>query len=230
MLDREIALSLLIVVALVGSALGYLAFLAADRLSKPFFGAKETTQGPHNCRLAEALTAAFIGAGIVTLLTLTFGPSDSAILAAGFAITLLTLSLIDLKHFVLPDALTLPLLWAGLLANIWGYFAPLQDAVIGAVLGYMSLWVIYWSFKLLRGKEGLGYGDFKLNAAIGAWLGWQALPAVVLIAAISGLCAGLLLMAAKRMRSEQPLPFGPFLAAAGFIELSAQGALGRWLF
>ena len=174
----------------------------------------------------KRLNAAFIGAGIVTLLTLTFGPSDRAILAAGFAITLLTLSLIDLKHFVLPDALTLPLLWTGLLANMWGYFATLQDAVIGAALGYMSLWIIYWLFKLLRGKEGLGYGDFKLNAAIGAWLGWQALPAVIFIAAIGGLCVGLFLMAAKRMRSEQPLPFGPFLAAAGFIELSTQSALG----
>ena len=230
MLDFEITLSLLATAALAGSGLGYLAVLAADRLSKPLCEHEEPVQRPSTCRVTEAFGAALIGAGIVTLLTLTFGPSNRAILAAGFGITLLTLSLIDLKHLVLPDALTLPLLWTGLLANMWSYFATLQDAVIGAALGYISLWIIYWLFKLLHGKEGLGYGDFKLNAAIGAWLGWQALPAVIFIAAIGGLCVGLFLMAARRMRSEQPLPFGPFLAAAGFIELSTQSALGRWLF
>ena len=176
------------------------------------------------------MNAAFIGAGIVTLLTLTFGPSDSA-----------TLQLIR-YHVVNPVADRFKTLCPARRTNAatalgWivskylGLFRPsLQDAVIGAVLGYMSLWVTYWPFKLLRGKEGLGYGDFKLNAAIGAWL-LAGTARSGFIAAISGLCAGLLLMAAKRMRSEQPLPFfGPSLAAAGFIELSAQGALGRWLF
>ena len=217
MLDFEITLSLLATAALAGSGLGYLAVLAADRLSEPFRN-RRTCPTAYTCRVTEAF-AALIGAGIVTLLTLTFGPSNRAILAAGFGITLLTLSLIDLKHLVLPDALTLPLLWTGLLANMWRYFATLQDAVIGAALGYISLWIIYWLFKLLHGKEGLGYGDFKLNAAICAWLGWQGLPAVIFLAAIGGLCVGLFLMAARRMRSEQPLPFGPFLAAAGFVEL-----------
>ena len=94
----------------------------------------------------------------------------------------------------------------------------------------MSLWVIYWLFKLLRGKDGLGYGDFKLTAAIGAWLGWQALPTVIFIAAITGLCAGLILMLAKRMNAKQPLPFGPFLASAGFINLSINDPVWRWLF
>ena len=230
MLDFEITLSLLTIAALAGSGLGYLAVLAADRISEPLWEPEEPTRPRDTYHLAETLGALFIGAGIVILLILTLGLTNKTIFATVFGITLLALSLIDLRHFVLPDILTLPLLWAGLLINIWGYFATLQDAVLGAVLGYLSLWSIYWLFKLLRGKDGLGYGDFKLTAAIGAWLGWQALPTVIFIAAITGLCAGLILMLAKRMNAEQPLPFGPFLASAGFITLSINDPVWRWLF
>jgi leader peptidase (prepilin peptidase)/N-methyltransferase len=229
MLDWQTTLSLLTIAALAGSGLGYLAVLAADRLSEPLDKPDELPQGHDTDRFAEAVGAMLIGAGIVILFILTLGLSDKAVLATAFAITLLTLSLIDLRHFVLPDALTLPLLWTGLLINVWGYFAALQDAVIGAVVGYMSLWSIYWLFKLLRGKEGLGYGDFKLTAAIGAWLGWQALPTVVFSAAIGGLCVGLFLMVTKRMPAEQPLPFGPFLAGAGFIALTTDYTFWGWL-
>ena len=206
MLDWQTTPSLLTIAALAGSGLGYLAVLAADRLSEPLDKPDELPQRHDTDGFAEAVGAMLIGASIVVLFILTLGLSDKAVLATAFAITLLILSLIDLRHFVLPDALTLPLLWTGLLINVWGYFAVLQDAVIGAVLGYLSLWSIYWLFKLLRGKEGLGYGDFKLTAAVGAWLGWQALPAVVFIAAIGGLCVGLFLMVTKRMQAEQPLP------------------------
>ncbi len=139
------------VAVLAGSGLGYLAVLAADRLSEPLWEPEEPTRDTYH--LAETLSAMFIGAGIVILLILTLGLTSKAIFATVFGIALLALSLIDLRNFVLPDILTLPLLWAGLLTNCWGYFAALQDAVIGAVLGYMSLWSIYWLFKLLRGKE-----------------------------------------------------------------------------
>ena len=229
MLDWQTTPSLLTIAALAGSGLGYLAVLAADRLSEPLDKPDELPQRHDTNGVAEAVGAMLIGAGIVVLFILTLGLSDKAVLATAFAITLLILSLIDLRHFVLPDALTLPLLWTGLLINVWGYFAVLQDAVIGAVLGYLSLWSIYWLFKLLRGKEGLGYGDFKLTAAVGAWLGWQALPAVVFIAAIGGLCVGLFLMVTKRMQAEQPLPFGPFLAGAGFIALTTDYTFWGWL-
>lgn len=230
MLDVEITASLLTIAALTGSGLGYLAVLAADRLSAPLYEPEEPAHLSATYRSTETLGAMLIGAGIVIGLVLTLGLTDKAILATVFGITLLTLSLIDLRHFVLPDALTLPLLWIGLLSNSWGYFATLQDAVMGAVLGYLSLWSIYWLFKMLRGKEGLGYGDFKLTAAIGAWLGWQALPAVIFIAAISGLCAGLFLVVGRRMDAAHPLPFGPFLASAGFIALSTNNALWEILF
>ena len=230
MLVTEITPSLLTMALFVGSGLGFSTLLAADRLTEALYKSEVLAQPQKSRRFVETLGVMLIGAGIASLLLLTFGLTNKALLGTAFGITLLTLSLIDLRHFVLPDALTLPMLWAGLLINIWGYFATLQDAVLGAVLGYLSLWSIYWLFKLLRGKDGLGYGDFKLTAAIGAWLGWQALPTVIFIAAITGLCAGLILMLAKRMDAEQPLPFGPFLASAGFITLSINDTVWRWLF
>jgi Flp pilus assembly protein protease CpaA len=119
----------------------------------------------------------------------------------------------------LPDDITLPLLWAGLLVNIWGVFAPLQEAVIGAAAGYLSLWTVYWVFKLVTGKEGMGYGDFKLLAAIGAWIGWQALPLVILLSSLAGAVIGIGLIAAARMGRSVPMPFGPYLVIAGVIAL-----------
>src|SRR6185295_11705253 len=114
---------------------------------------------------------------------------------------------------------TLPLLWAGLIVNIGGVFAPLRDAVIGAVAGYLSLWAIYWLFKLIRGKEGMGYGDFKLLGALGAWLGWQVLPVIVLLSSVVGAVIGITLIGFKGGDKQLPLAFGPYLAIAGAIAL-----------
>ncbi len=127
--------------------------------------------------------------------------------------------MIDIDTQLLPDNITLPLLWAGLVANIWGTFVPLSDAVIGAVAGYLSLWTIYWLFKLIRGKEGMGYGDFKLLAALGAWLGWQLLPVIVLLSSVVGAAIGIALIVFKGRDHSIPLAFGPYLAIAGAIAL-----------
>ncbi|SBT07074.1 Type 4 prepilin-like proteins leader peptide-processing enzyme (Includes: Leader peptidase; N-methyltransferase) [Candidatus Accumulibacter aalborgensis] len=132
---------------------------------------------------------------------------------------LIALTFIDFDTLLLPDAITLPLLWAGLLFNLLGTFADLQSAVIGAASGYLSLWSVYWAFKLTTGKEGMGYGDFKLLAALGAWLGWQMLPLTILLSSLLGAVVGLtLIVVAKRGRSV-PIPFGPYLAAAGMLAL-----------
>ena len=133
--------------------------------------------------------------------------------------TLVALTFIDFDTQLLPDSLTLPLLWAGLVVNLFGLFVPLADAVIGAVAGYLALWLVYWLFRLIRGKEGMGYGDFKLLAAIGAWLGWQMLPLVVLVSSVVGAAIGITLMVFKRRDHNIPLAFGPYLAIAGVIAL-----------
>ncbi|MGH7490366.1 MAG: prepilin peptidase, partial [bacterium] len=132
---------------------------------------------------------------------------------------LLPLTAIDLEHQLLPDKLTLPLLWLGLLFNIGHGFTDIQSAVIGALAGYLSLWCVFHGFRLLTGKEGMGYGDFKLFAALGAWLGWQMLPAIILLAAVTGAVVGITLILSRRLRQGVPIPFGPFLAAAGWIAL-----------
>jgi leader peptidase (prepilin peptidase)/N-methyltransferase len=170
-----------------------------------------------------------IGALGLAALTLVFDQSVQLALAATFSFAVLTLALIDARIYMLPDLITLPLLWLGLLVNTLGFFAAIADAVLGAVAGYLSLWVIYWLFKLLRDKEGLGYGDFKLTAAIGAWLGWQALPSVVLVAALTALCAATVLVLAGRMKVEQPMPFGPFLAFAGFLTICLGQRFTQWM-
>lgn len=134
--------------------------------------------------------------------------------------TLLALAVIDLDTTLLPDDLTYPLLWVGLLAALLGV-APvtLADAVVGAMAGYLSLWSLYWVFKLLTGKEGMGYGDFKLLAALGAWLGWQYLPLVILLSSVVGLVFALTMMATGAVKRGQGIPFGPYLAIAGWIAL-----------
>ena len=152
---------------------------------------------------------------------LEFGPSATALAAFGLCAALLAMSAIDIDTHLLPDSLTLPLLWAGLIVNFGGLFASLHDAVAGAIAGYLVLWIVHWLFKLVRGVEGMGYGDFKLLAALGAWLGWAALPQIVLIAAVAGAIVGLAATWRGRMRFEEPLPFGPFLAAGGAITLFA---------
>lgn len=148
-----------------------------------------------------------------------YGPTLAALGAAVFGWALLALAVIDLDTQLLPDDITLPLLWTGLLINFSGAFAPLRTAVIGAVAGYLSLWLIYWAFKLATGKEGMGHGDFKLLAAIGAWLGWQKLPLVILLSSVVGAAVGIALIVFARHGREKPIPFGPYLAAAGLIAL-----------
>lgn len=132
---------------------------------------------------------------------------------------LIALTFIDLDHQLLPDSITLPLLWMGLLINIQGIFTSLESAVIGAAAGYLVLWSVYWLFKLLTGKEGMGYGDFKLLAAIGAWGGFQILPLVILLSSVVGVVLAFALIAFRRHQAQNPLPFGPYLAIAGWIAM-----------
>ena len=148
-----------------------------------------------------------------------FGPTWSGLAACAFLWTLLALTFIDFDTQLLPDDLTLPLLWGGLLANLYGLFVPLREAVIGAIAGYLVLWTIYWLFKLIRGKEGMGYGDFKLLAALGAWLGWKMLPLIILGSSVVGALIGIGLVAFKGRDHNVPLAFGPYLAIAGAIAL-----------
>lgn len=141
---------------------------------------------------------------------------------------LLALTFIDFDKLLLPDQLTLPLLWVGLLLNLSHQFVPLTDAVIGAIAGYMVLWSIYWAFKLLTGKEGMGYGDFKLLAALGAWLGWQSLPLILILSSCVGAILGITLVVMRRHQQSKPMPFGPYLAIAGWIALLWGEQLTNW--
>ncbi|MCX8145458.1 MAG: A24 family peptidase [Azovibrio sp.] len=161
------------------------------------------------------LTAALLAAGAAWH----FGPGWQAIGATLLLWTLLTLAIIDLDTQLLPDSLTLPLLWLGLLFNLGGHFVPLPSAVVGAMAGYLALWSVYWLFKLATGKEGMGYGDFKLLAALGAWLGWTMLPTIVLLSSVVGASVGIALMLGAGHARNRPIPFGPYLAAAGAIAL-----------
>lgn len=131
--------------------------------------------------------------------------------------TLVALTMIDVDHQLLPDSLTLPLLWLGLVANSFNLFVPLSQAVWGAVVGYLSLWSVYWAFKLLTGKEGMGFGDFKLLAALGAWMGWQAVPLIIVLSSLVGAVIGGAAMILAGRGRDFRIPFGPYLAGAGFI-------------
>jgi len=164
------------------------------------------------------LLAAFLSVAAVVRFG---GLTPTALAACVFLWMLLALTLIDFDTQLLPDNLTLPLLWAGLLANVLGAapIANLRDAVIGAIAGYLTLWLVYWLFKLIRGKEGMGYGDFKLLAALGAWLGWQMLPLIVLLSSVVGAAIGISLVVFKGRDHQTPLAFGPYLAIAGGIAL-----------
>jgi leader peptidase (prepilin peptidase) / N-methyltransferase len=132
---------------------------------------------------------------------------------------LIALTFIDVDTQLLPDSITLPLLWTGLLFNVFGTFTDLQSAVIGAMGGYLSLWSVYWCFKLVTGKEGMGYGDFKLLAALGAWLGWQILPLTILLSSLVGAVIGIALIVLAKRGRNVPIPFGPYLATAGLLAL-----------
>ena len=154
-----------------------------------------------------------------------FGPTWTGLAACGLLWTLLALTFIDFDTQYLPDDITLPLIWAGLVANLFGLFVTLREAVIGAIAGYLALWSVYWAFKLVRGKEGMGYGDFKLLAALGAWLGWKVLPAIVLVSSAVGAIVGIALIVVVRRDRHQPMPFGPYLAIAGAIALFYGGPM-----
>lgn len=148
-----------------------------------------------------------------------FGVSWDAVAMLVLTWGLLSMSLIDADHQILPDVLVLPLLWLGLILNSLGFFTSLSDALWGAVIGYMSLWSIFWLFKLITGKEGMGYGDFKLLALIGAWGGWQVLPLTILLSSVLGAVIGIIILRLQRNGYNKPIPFGPYLASAGWLAL-----------
>ena len=173
-----------------------------------------------NCQTSISLRYPFIEiltaiAGAVAAIQ--FGCSEQTLWALLFSYLLISMCFIDLDTMLLPDQLTLSMLWLGLLANLAGAFVPLQDAVIGAVAGYMILWTIFQSFKLLTGKEGMGFGDFKLLAALGAWMGWQSLLIIVLLSSVVGAVAGIIILKLQEKDQQQAIPFGPYLAIAGWI-------------
>ncbi|TMW75340.1 prepilin peptidase [Thauera sp. UPWRP] len=148
-----------------------------------------------------------------------FGFGAAALGALLFVWAMVALTFIDLDTQLLPDDITLPLLWLGLAFNLGTTYTELPDAVIGAMAGYLALWSVFWLFKLATGKEGMGYGDFKLLAAVGAWLGWQMLPLTILLSSLVGAVVGIVLILAARHGRNVPIPFGPYLAAAGLIAL-----------
>jgi leader peptidase (prepilin peptidase)/N-methyltransferase len=162
--------------------------------------------------LVELLTAA-----LSVLVVWQFGSGWQGLGGLLLLYTLIALTFIDFDTQLLPDDLTYPLLWAGLLLNVNATYVSLHSAVIGAAAGYLALWSIYWAYKLLRKREGMGYGDFKLLAALGAWLGWTMLPAIVLMASLVGSVVGIALMVLNRRGLDYQIPFGPYLAAAGLI-------------
>ena len=162
----------------------------------------------------EALTGA-----LSALVIWKLGSGWAGLAALFFLYSLIAMTFIDFDTQLLPDDLTYPLLWAGLLMNVNGTFVPLQDAVIGAAAGYLALWSIYWLFKLATGKEGMGYGDFKLLAALGAWMGWTMLPTIILLSSVVGAVVGIALIVFAKHGRNNPIPFGPYLAAAGLIAL-----------
>lgn len=164
--------------------------------------------------IVEALTGALSG-----YIAWRYGFSWTAAAALVFAWSMIALACIDLDTFYLPDDITLPLAWAGLLVNMGGVFVDLRSAVIGAIAGYFALWVVFWAYKLATGKEGMGYGDFKLLAAIGAWLGWKMLPVVILLSSFAGAVVGISLIVFARHGRNVPIPFGPYLVLGGLIAM-----------
>ncbi|MGA8706328.1 MAG: A24 family peptidase [Steroidobacteraceae bacterium] len=180
-----------------------------------------------HARISARYPAIELLCALLTALTAwRFGYSPQAV--CGILITwfLIAMTFIDIDRQLLPDSLTLPLLWLGLLASLTGWASPgsnlpvaPSDAIAGAAAGYLSLWSVYHAFRLLTGKEGMGYGDFKLLAALGAWLGWRMLLPIVLLAALVGALAGIALIVSRRHQRGVPIPFGPFLAAAGWLAL-----------
>ena len=160
-----------------------------------------------------------------------FGFTIAAAFAICLSFALIALSGIDIDTQLLPDDITLPFLWLGLLVNYFGVFTSLENAVIGAAAGYLSLWSIFWMFRLATGKEGMGYGDFKLLALLGAWLGWQALPIIIIMSSVVGAILGSIILFLSKQDKSQPFPFGPYLAVAGWLHLiGATAWLERLIF
>ena len=164
--------------------------------------------------LVEAATAI-----LSVIAAMHFGYTQQTLAALVFTWMIIPLCVIDYDEQLLPDCITLPLLWTGLALSLMHIFIDSRTSIIGAMAGYLSLWTVYHLFRLATGKEGMGYGDFKLLAAIGAWIGWQTLPVVILLSSVVGAITGILLIAVKRHQPRQPLPFGPFLASSGWIAL-----------
>jgi len=164
--------------------------------------------------IVEATTAI-----LFLLVALHYGPSLQTLAALALTAFLIALAGMDIDQQLLPDDLTYFLLWSGLFASLFSVFTDPVSSIIGALAGYLSLWLVYQLFRLLTGKEGMGYGDFKLLAALGAWMGWQMLPLVILLSSMVGAIVGLLMIGFKRHRSSEPMPFGPFIALAGWIAL-----------
>ncbi len=160
---------------------------------------------------------------------LQFGVSNALVGAMLLTAVLVVLTVIDLDHQLLPDSLTLPLVWIGLLFNIDNTFVSLESAVLGAVFGYLCLWTVFWLFKIVTGKEGMGHGDFKLLAALGAWFGLAALPTIVLLSSVVGAVLGVVLIVTGKQDRETPMPFGPFLAGAGLVHLFYPNILLTWV-
>lgn len=175
-----------------------------------------------NCKapISKRYTIIESACGIFTLLiAYQFGFTWLALASLVLTWSLLVLTMIDYDHQLLPDDITIPILWLGLIINYFGLITTLEEAFLGAIAGYMILWLVYWMFKLLTGKEGMGHGDFKLLAALGAWMGWQALPQIILLSSLIGALIGIGLIIIKGRDKNIPIPFGPYLAGAGFFSL-----------
>ena len=173
-----------------------------------------------DCKISKRYPIIELLTGVLSLLVALVIPFGWPLLfALVFTWVLISLTFIDFDTMLLPDQLTLPLLWLGLLVNVAGTFTDLTSAVIGAVFGYLALWSIYWLFKLVTGKEGMGYGDFKLLAALGAWFGWQALPLIILLSSLAGAVIGIAIILSSKDKKSRAIPFGPYLAIAGWAFL-----------
>ena len=175
-----------------------------------------------NCGAPISIRYPLVEFATALLTVALFSQFDASLALLGamiFTWSLVALTMIDIDHQLLPDDITLPLMWLGIAFSLAGTTISLQDSVLGAMLGYLSLWSVYWLFKLATGKEGMGYGDFKLLAAMGAWLGWQSIPMLILLSSLVGAICGIALMIATRRGKDIPIPFGPYLAMAGWITL-----------
>lgn len=175
-----------------------------------------------NCKSSISIRYPIIEAvsGLMSgILAWQLGASPQLLMALFFTWCLISLTMIDADTQLLPDQITLPLLWAGLLINSFSYFVPLHDALWGAIGGYLGLWSVYWLFKILTGKEGMGYGDFKLLAALGAWMGWQYLLVIILLSSLAGAVVGSIILMLHKKGRNTAIPFGPYLAVAGWIAL-----------